>query len=259
VHIEDRQLAGNGRRSRSLGQAGGYSARLVHYAPGLQQADHGHARMQLSFLLTGGLAEDSEGQSLHPTGRCAGLMPAGAGHAVRFGDQGALILAIDCPDAMTGVEQRRSWKRMDASLSRKVAMIGGGLGPLDDISADLLAAFTEMPPAQPEPLRRAPHWLRRAISRMVEEPEAPIAGIAAEAGIHRVHFSRIFQRHAGLSAAEFRLARKCSAAMALTVPGLVSLAQAALAAGFADQAHWTRACRALTGLPPGRIRQLFAA
>lgn len=231
---------------------------MVHYAPCLRQADHDHSRTQLSFLLAGCLAEEADGRSLHPGARTAGIMPPGVRHAVRYGEQGALIMAIDCPAEWPGVGARRSWKPMDAGLHRQVAMIGGGLGALDELSVDLLAMVSYAPDHRPVLARSEPGWLHPAIERMMEEPEVPIAAIAAGAGIHRVHFSRVFQHHAGLSPTEFRLARKCSAAMALTIAGRVSLAQAAIAAGFADQAHWTRACRALAGLPPGRIRRLFA-
>ena len=69
----------------------------------------------------------------------------------------------------------------------------------------------------------------------------------------------MFRRHTGVSPTEFRLLRKSAAAMRRTVAGEVGLAEAALEAGFSDQAHWTRTCRLLAGIPPGRIRRMFAA
>ena len=245
--------------ARKLGEDAGYASWLVYYPPGLRQPDHAHANAQLSFLLSGSFAEESGGRSLEPVGRSVGLMPVGESHAVRFGKEGALMLAIDCRNETGLPDRRRDWRRMDRALSRKVSLVGEGTGALGDLCSELLAGFAEAESGDALPLDRAPQWLRRAIGHLVDDPEVGIGALATEAGVHRVYFSRVFQRYTGLSPTEFRLARKCTAAMQLTMAGRGSIAQAAVEAGFADQAHWTRTCRALAGIPPGRVRQLFAA
>lgn len=244
---------------RKLDQAEGYAAYLIHYPPHTRQPRHYHSTSQLSFLLAGSFVEECAGRVFRPVGPSVGVMPAGEGHAVRFGQEGALLLSVDCADSAGFGERRRDWRRMDDGFARKAAMLGTGLAPITDLAVELIAQFTDTCADATLPLRDGPSWLRRSIQRILVEPEVTIAALAREAGVHRVHFSRIFQRYTGLSPTEFRLARKCSAAMHHTIAGGGTIADAAAAAGFADQAHWARACRALSGLPPGRIRQFFSA
>ena len=185
-------------------------------------------------------------------------MPAGQGHSVRFGREGALMLAIDYPENLLPCDDIRRWRNFSASTGRQISLLGSDQPSAADLTGDLLANLSgdaDCPPLRPA---NAPGWLRRAIRHIADEPDVTIADLAREAGVHRVYFSWRFQQCFGLSPTEFRLLRKSAAAMRRTIAGDVGLAQAAHEAGFADQAHWARTCRALAGIPPGQIRQLFA-
>ena len=67
--------------------------------------------------------------------------------------------------------------------------------------------------------------------------------------------SRGFARVFGTSPAAFRAEARALRALNLMTVTAGPLAAIAADAGFADQAHMTRAIRALTGLPPGRWRR----
>ena len=62
--------------------------------------------------------------------------------------------------------------------------------------------------------------------------------------------SRGFRKVFGLTPASFRAEVRAQRAFALIVASDAPLASVAAAAGFADQAHMSRAIRTLTGLPP---------
>ncbi len=232
---------------------------LTYYPPGVTQQHHDHEAGQLSMLLSGCFAELSGGREYRPMARHIGLMPAGEGHAVRFGREGALILSINCEPAAHGGGERRKWRRMGAASCRHAALMRLLPDHAGELAGALVDSFGEAEALDPSPLSAAPVWLRRALAQIAEAPDTPVADLAREAGVHRAHFSRRFQRHTGLTPTEFRLLRKSAAAMRRTLDGEVSLAQAALEAGFADQAHWTRTCRVLAGIPPGRVRRLLSA
>lgn len=244
--------------SRKIVESGDLTSWLSFYPPDTRQPCHAHQSAQLSFLLSGCFSEESGGRELHPIGQSVGLMPVGESHSVRFGKEGALVLSVNFAGDMGLAEAKRDWRKMDKSLSRKVSLIGGGADDLSDLCSDLLAGFAEAGRDDARQLRHAPKWLRLAVKQLTDDPEIGIGELAAQAGVHRVYLSRMFLRFTGLSPTEYRLARKCAAAVRLTISDNSSIALAAVEAGFADQSHWNRVCRALSGIPPGRIRQLMA-
>jgi AraC family transcriptional regulator len=82
-----------------------------------------------------------------------------------------------------------------------------------------------------------------------------LADIAAEAGTHPVHVAAVFRRYFGCSIGEY--IRKCRvefAASRLARRGM-ALADIAAEAGFADQSHFTRIFKRLTGLTPAAFRR----
>ncbi len=81
-----------------------------------------------------------------------------------------------------------------------------------------------------------------------------IADLAAEAGISRFHLARGFRRLYGLSPSEYRRQQRLREARRQIIAG-AGLAEAALAAGFTDQAHFSRHFKASYGVTPGRWRK----
>jgi AraC family transcriptional regulator len=116
-------------------------------------------------------------------------------------------------------------------------------------------------PVSERPLEeRPPGWLMVAKRRLADDPGVvSVERLAAECGLHRVHFSRSFTAHLGVRPSVFRRRSMVARALALTLIDGLPLAEAALAAGFADQAHLTRAVRGICGMPLGRLRALLAA
>ncbi len=246
-------------KSKRIVEARGFRTRLVYYPAGLRQPYHHHDGTQISFLVSGCFEEESEGRTFRPLGRQAGVMPAGHSHGVRYGREGALMLAIDCPERFDSRDTRRQWRRFDKSTGRKLGLLADNPLDADRLAGELIAGFSRDPEGDPPEPEHTPRWLRDAVDRIVAEPDVSIAQLAQDAGVHRVHFSRSFQRCFGISASEFRLLRKSAAAMRRTIDGECGLAQAALEGGFADQAHWARTCRMLAGIPPGQIRRMLSA
>lgn len=77
---------------------------------------------------------------------------------------------------------------------------------------------------------------------------------AAARGRSREHVSRSFEKLYGVSPAAYRADCQAKRAWRMIVAGDDSLAGIAVDAGYADQAHMTRAVTALTGLSPRRWR-----
>jgi AraC family transcriptional regulator len=102
----------------------------------------------------------------------------------------------------------------------------------------------------------APAWVLRAEAALRERPEHrwSLADLAGAAAVSPVRLSRGFRRAFGESVGErLRRIRLESARDRLERPGS-DLAEVALACGFADQSHLTRAFRAAFGVTPGAFR-----
>jgi AraC family transcriptional regulator len=109
---------------------------------------------------------------------------------------------------------------------------------------------------QPVEKRLPPSWLAHVEEKLRAEfaEDLTLAAVAAEVGVHPVHVSRTFRRYFRESPGEFlRRLRVCFACQQLAVPE-ARLAEVALAAGFADQSHFTRAFKRVTGTTPGSFR-----
>lgn len=93
-----------------------------------------------------------------------------------------------------------------------------------------------------------------AIARAMidDDPAAPVslADLAAASGLGRFQLLRSFARTVGLTPHAYLVQRRVETARHLIVGG-AALADAAAAAGFADQSHMTRAFARRFGLTPG--------
>ncbi len=228
------------------------SAKLTHYAPGLNQRPHTHrGAPHISLVLAGGCQEEAgRTEVMFDTGRLA-LRPEGMRHAVTYSPHGALILtcSFSAHDAWISVPR---WSR---PLPRKHLR---ALTPLllsdetDAIEAGWdLIALTEDQPQQPR--RPIAGWLLAVRDRLTEEPAAAdISTIAEQIGRHRVHLGRAFLAAFGETPSAFRRRIMLDRALCALTSGATT-AVAAADGGFADQSHFHRACRESFGLTPRRL------
>lgn len=254
----------------------GLDVRLTWYRPGERMAPHAHDCHQISWLLGGELRETGGAREQDVVRSSRGVKPAGFRHANVYGVSGALVLAVDIdPDATICADWSGpgewGWGASRADTPIEILKLAtapdvGAAGPAMSL-ADLAACAMEPAPdaksdagsggsdRAPLPLR----WLDRVREQLRDDPDEPdLSSLADQAGVHRVHLSRSFSRRFGLPPSRYRLRCRLGRAIADMMGG-TRLADAALAAGFADQSHFTRAVRAETGLPPTHLRALLAA
>jgi len=97
-------------------------------------------------------------------------------------------------------------------------------------------------------------WPDLLAASLRHDPNLRLSTWAREAGIHPGSLSRGFAAAFGTTPARFRAELRARAAWAALGRAPEPLAELACAHGFADQAHLTRAVRALTGSPPSAWR-----
>jgi AraC family transcriptional regulator len=103
---------------------------------------------------------------------------------------------------------------------------------------------------------RLPAWLRGVretiASRFTER--LTIAALAMEAGVHPTHMARAFRQHYGCTVGELQRELRVAYARERITAG-DALSAVAADAGFADQSHFTRTFRAVTGVTPAAFRR----
>jgi AraC family transcriptional regulator len=125
------------------------------------------------------------------------------------------------------------------------------------LTAHVAQAYGELRNAEPLSGGLAPWQVKRACEKL----EADLSGkltlqeIAAEVGISVSHFSRAFRTSVGLPPHQWLLRQRISAAKQLMTVRSLSLAEIAIAAGFANQSHFTRVFSSLVGVSPGVWRR----
>jgi AraC-like DNA-binding protein len=141
-------------------------------------------------------------------------------------------------------------------LSR--ARAGAGPGELIDLTAALVAevlAALGAGPATPDGRQR--RLVEDARELLSGEPDLALPDLAELLGISPWRLSRLFHRLTGVTLHRYRTRLRVTAALDRLSESTDSLAALAAELGFADQAHLTRVIRAMTGLPPGRLRVLL--
>jgi AraC-like DNA-binding protein len=91
-----------------------------------------------------------------------------------------------------------------------------------------------------------------AARRVARAPATPVPALAAAVGLGERHLRRGFAAGVGYGPKTFARIVRFRAALGLVRAG-APLASAALAAGYADQAHMTREMAALAGRSPGAL------
>ncbi len=237
--------------------SGGRSLSLTHYPAGESQARHTHDHTQVSFLLAGQIQETIGGR-LHEvlTSRVC-VKRLGVEHSDAWGPAGAVIASIRlATNDVDGAAPRERWADVDSPAVTALLRLAFGGEDADQVIDDCLALVPGT--AETAPVA-APPWLRRARDAAISEEPGSVAGIAREAGVDRVHLARIFRRTYGAPISVVRQRARTSRAIAMIWRGEAPLADVALAAGFADQSHMSRAVSATTGLAPYRLRTLLSA
>lgn len=100
-------------------------------------------------------------------------------------------------------------------------------------------------------------WLDRLAADLCQ-PQQRVGALARELGVSPEHAARAFAKRFGMSPARFRAEHRLQAALRALADGVLSLAQIAVQAGYADQAHFTRDVASATGVSPARLRAKLA-
>jgi AraC family transcriptional regulator len=194
--------------------------------------------------------------------------PAGVPHQDEIGPRGLRFFEI---------ELRPSWQKRlaECSATLDTACEDTAGGPLlwlgmklfrevqfcaatDDLTVEsLLAELLSLTARTPRPeSRHTPPWLSRVLDKLKTEHarRVTLGELAREAGVHPVHLSRVFRRCVGEGISDYIHRLRVRAACEQMLAPEASLAELSFNTGFADQSHFTRSFRKITGMTPAAFR-----
>jgi AraC family transcriptional regulator len=257
-----------GQTLRQCGNAG-LTLTLSRYAPDPEQPLHVHTHPTLFIPIVG------EHRDQTRTGACAQeelspvFHPTFEPHASVVGRRGMLGLNLEFEPAWLEDHEltERSlgdyrlpeptvWSRLAAVRLVCLALrpAAGAWAELHTQALELLEPLVRR--AAPSTAAGCPGWLRRAEEFLHARFGSSISlrDVAREAGVHPVYCARVFRRRHGCPVSAYLRALRLAEAGRLVLRQGRSLAEAALAAGFADQAHLSRCFRRQFGFGPRALR-----
>jgi AraC family transcriptional regulator len=252
--------------ARRLEQHGAIFTDLRHTEPRKLPA-HAHELPFFWLLLGGDYAERYGRQVAQAQPFTMAFRPAGVPHQDEIGPRGVRLFGIEVGPGWSKRLQADSGSLEAAQDSEGGELLWLGLkvyratrGPVEEHDLVLESLLAELLGAVAHPRRAAgkgaPPWLARVVENLRAEccRRLTLDGLAREAGVHPVHLSRVFRRCTGRGIGEYVHRLRIRAACEQMLEPEKPLAEIALEAGFADQSHFTRAFRCVTGMSPGAFR-----
>ena len=251
-------------------RSGGLSAILASYASGRQPL-HVHGSASFSVLIAGQGYDRSRAGSYDQPPLTAVFHPTSEPHANDLGPKGVLGFTLEMTPAWLlaqGLSERKlgGYRVIEPSAMSRLACLGlvGSVvraGPLaatdlESHAFEFIAALTAS--NAPQSHGPPPRWLARGeeFLRNCFRDAVSLKGAAREAGVHPVHFARVFRDRFGCPVTAYVRALRLAEAGLQILVGSDSLAEVAVQVGFADQAHLTRTFGRSIGCSPGSLRQL---
>ena len=128
---------------------------------------------------------------------------------------------------------------------------------LESIATELLIAAARKDRLKSE--RIPPPWLRRVKEFLRENFSEPpgLSSLAQAVEVHPTHLARVFRQFERCTVGDFIREVRIDYARRRLLESNTPLVEIALGAGFADQTHFTRSFKRVTGITPTEFRRLF--
>jgi AraC family transcriptional regulator len=256
-------------------QCGAIFTNLRHASPRKLPA-HAHELPFFALLLEGQYGERYQREDRQFRPFTIHFRPAGVPHQDEIGPRGVRFFET---------EIRPIWRRRLADCSAALDLAhddckGGPLlwlgmklfrelqdGAAEELCVETLLAemlsqvARQVARTRREHITQPPPWLGRVVDKLAAEycQRLTLDELGREAGVHPVHLSRVFRKFAGQGIGEYVHRLRIRAACEQMLAPELSTAEISLTSGFADQSHFTRSFRRLTGITPSAFRMQVAS
>jgi AraC family transcriptional regulator len=245
----------------------GFALTRLHHERGRRMPEHGHQHAYFCLVVRGGYAERYGRTEITYPQRAVLFHPAGIVHRDAIAPGGASFLIVEIGEALE--RRAEAHARLDTSVqdlrggelaraAHRLEREARGPAPRPLVIEGLVLEMIGIVGAAGRSDRRGePAWLGQVIDRLHEEigRRHTLEALAREAGVHPVTLARGFRRALGVGVGEYLNELRVRWVEERLGEPDGGLADLAIAAGFADQSHMTRAFRRVTGRTPGAVRR----
>ncbi len=128
---------------------------------------------------------------------------------------------------------------------------------LESISNELLIAASRQYRKKAE--RKPPQWLESVKDYLHENFSMPpgLNELAKADGVHPTHLARVFRQFENCTTGDYVRQIRIENARRIILATNKPLVEIALDTGFADQTHFTRSFKRITGMTPAKFRLIF--
>ena len=225
---------------------------------------HSHEAAFFSMMVHGSYSERIGSKDFPYRSFSTVFHPPELVHKDHIGAVGVRFFMIEVQAAWLTLLQRE-FKRLDLSpgmchseamwLANRLYIEYDKQDPLhiESLTCELLAAVTKASIIRET---RKPPWLAAVIEYLRAELGRPLTleEIATEIGVHPVYLSRVFRHSFRQTLGEYLNSLRAEFARERLAFSDEPLAEIASRCGFADQSHFTRTFRKITGTTPGSFR-----
>jgi AraC family transcriptional regulator len=246
---------------------GPFAVTASRYPAGHLLPQHCHEQAAVCVVLAGGMTEQALGRETVCTRGWLVYNGAGEEHQDRVLAGGAEGLNIDLPSEWlprlreaVGARETVSYRHAGAEVTA-VGALQVAMGTPDSLQAlrgeEAIVRLLDSLCHAGQRHGRPPRWLARAeeLIRDRHRGGLRLGDVADAAGVHPAHLCREFRRCFGCTMTQYAARLRADAALEEVLRSAVPLAAVAARAGFADQAHLTRAIRKHFGTTPGALRR----
>lgn len=240
----------------------------TRYSAGARLPNHSHDQSYFCMTVQGIYNEGCDGRIHTCTPLTFAFQPAGSTHFADFGNSEVRNFNVEISsawleghrDCLVGLNYPmyfqgglpawlalrlyREYNTMDA-LSPLV---------LEGLVLEIVAETSRT--ARRTPRRVAPPWLKNARDFIHANfsQSLRLTAIAGVVGVHPAHLATSFRQHHGSTVGEYVRKLRVDFACRQMLQSDAPLTEIALAAGFADQSHFSKTFKHVLGIPPSQFR-----
>jgi AraC family transcriptional regulator len=243
------------------------------YLSGSHQPFHAHENARFVFVLKGSFTESFERGSRSCSPFVSLFRPPHERHSDNYGPDEVVCISVDVAFSWLkdlregGVQLSESIASGSGSLFAIAIKLGIELAVRDfasplAIEALLTEAAVDMARQRTAAISlRPPLWLERATALLQDEHarNLSLADVSVAAGVHPAHLARVFRRFHRCTIGDYLRRVRVEVASHKLAASDTTVADIALALGFADQSHFCRTFKQITGITPTRYRHIIRA
>lgn len=247
----------------------GFTLTETAYGSNVRLPEHSHQAAYFCFVLQGGFTEHYKRQRRACNASTLIFHPPDEAHSDHFHSR---TRCFNLEIAPVGMSAGRLHPGIEPTgfrgglLSLLVTRLYTEFRNMDDLSPLVVEGLMLelIGEASRESLRSSradPRWLEqtRDILHQQFRHSLTLSKIAKSVGVHHTHLAREFRRRYRCTVGEYVRRLRVEFAGRKLSTSDTPLSEIALAAGFADQSHFSRTFKIQTGLSPARYRAAFRA